>query len=140
MLLGERVTAAPVPVPESDTTSGELVALLTTDTLPAALPIVLGAKVTLNVALLWAGRVSGSERPLMLKPPPVTVAREIVMFTVLRKVTLCVVALPTVAFPKFMLVGLADNCEAMLLPVFARRSRSKRTKAHAALKSGPHAH
>jgi len=40
-----------MPLPESVMVAGELVALLTTETLPVALPATVGAKITLNVVL-----------------------------------------------------------------------------------------
>ena len=64
----------PAPVPESETVAGELVALLTTERLPVALPATDGAKVTVKVALWPAATARGRESPLMLKPVPVTLA------------------------------------------------------------------
>ena len=62
------------PVPDRETVAGELVALLTTDKLAVALPVAVGAKVTLKVVVWPAVRVKGKEIPLVLKPDPVTVA------------------------------------------------------------------
>ena len=62
------------PVADRETVAGELVALLTTDKLPVTLLVVVGAKVTLKVAVWPAVRVKGKEGPLVLKPDPVTVA------------------------------------------------------------------
>ena len=53
-------------------TAGELVALLTTLTLPVKLPDVVGSKITLNVALCPAAKVRGGVSPLALKPAPET--------------------------------------------------------------------
>ena len=97
------------PVPESETVAGELVAVLTTETLPAALPAAVGAKVTLKVALRRAARLRGSESPLMLNPAPVTDACETVTLCVplFLSVTVSVLRLPTVTVPKLRLVGFA---------------------------------
>jgi len=73
-LAGLAASNKPAPVPESETVAGELVALLTTERLPVALPATVGAKVTVNVALWPAATVRGRERPLTLKPVPLTLA------------------------------------------------------------------
>ena len=70
------------PLPESDTAAGELVAVLTTETQPEALPVTVGAKVAVKLVLWPAVRVRGSESPLMLNPEPVTVACETVTLPV----------------------------------------------------------
>jgi len=59
------------PVPESEIVAGELVALLTTDTLPATLPATVGASPIFSETLCPAARLSGSEKPLKVKPAPV---------------------------------------------------------------------
>ena len=43
-------------------------------TLPLALPVALGAKVTVNVALLEASTASGVVMPLSVNPLPLTAA------------------------------------------------------------------
>ena len=50
-LVGLTVKAGWTPLPESVMVAGELVALLTTETLPVTLPATVGAKTTLNVEL-----------------------------------------------------------------------------------------
>src|SRR3989442_12593413 len=60
------------PVPVKGMVLGELGALLTSETLPDALPVVVGANCTLKVLDCPGGRVSGNVSPLMLKPAPVT--------------------------------------------------------------------
>jgi hypothetical protein len=99
---------ARVPVPERETTVGELEALLVTETGPVADPLVVGLKVTLNMLLWPAARFSGNESPLMLNPAPLTVAWLIVRppVPVLFSDTGCVLLLPTSTFPKAMLEGL----------------------------------
>ncbi len=81
-LMGVVPSESLTPVPESETTAGELVAALTTEMLPEALPLTVGVKVAVKVVLWPAVRVSGSEGPLMLNPAPVTVAWETVTLPV----------------------------------------------------------
>jgi len=81
-LVGVALSRSVTPVPESETRAGELVAVLTTETLPEALPVTVGAKVAVKLVLWPAVRVRGSERPLMLNPVPVTVACETVTLPV----------------------------------------------------------
>ena len=85
--LASRVPGAK-PVPEIEIVLGELEALLTMLTLPLALPEAVGAKINVRVAVWPLANVAGTERPLMLKPAPVTVASEIV--TLLAPVLLSV--------------------------------------------------
>src|SRR5438552_3125112 len=73
-LLGLAESRSVAPVPESDTVAGELVALLTTEMLPVALPAAAGVKAAPN-EVLWPGvRVKGRDNPVMLKPSPAVVA------------------------------------------------------------------
>ena len=65
-LPGLAVSCAAVPVPVSETFAGELEALLTTETFPAAAPIVEGAKVRVKEALPPAASVAGSVKPLIV--------------------------------------------------------------------------
>ena len=62
------------PKPESETWAGELLALLTTEMLPVAVPPAVGAKTALKLVLCLGLRVSGSASLRMLKPGPVTFA------------------------------------------------------------------
>ena len=48
--------------------------MLTTERLPVTLPVVVGVKATLKVAVWPAFRVKGKESPLVLKPDPVRLA------------------------------------------------------------------
>jgi len=82
--------AGEVPVPESATTKGEFVALLTTVTLPARLPVEAGAKLTLKEAVCPAARLKGSAIPLVVKPAPLSMICEMetLEFPVLEIVTL----------------------------------------------------
>ena len=74
ILVGAAPSRVVMPVPDRVITAGELVALLTTETPPVMLPVVVGAKVALIVMLWPAASVNGRDSPLMLKPVPVTVA------------------------------------------------------------------
>ena len=65
---------AATPVPLKGIATGELGALLSSETEPVALPEVLGAKTALNVMLFPAAIVTGTVRPVMLKPGPETLA------------------------------------------------------------------
>jgi hypothetical protein len=53
---------------------GEPGALVTSDTEPVTLPEELGANIALNVVVLPGAIVTGTTRPLMLKPVPDTLA------------------------------------------------------------------
>ena len=70
--LAERKSAVLVPVPDSVSIVGELVALLPTATLPLKVPAVAGVKTTLKTAFAPDVRVRGRESPLVLKPVPAT--------------------------------------------------------------------
>ena len=99
------------PVPDKATTAGEFVALLDTDTLPLALPAVVGANVTSSVAVWLGVSVVPAFTPLALNPVPEGVTLEIVTleFPLLVKVTLNVLLLPSFTFPKLKLVALAPS-------------------------------
>ena len=98
---------------------GELVALLPMVTLPVALPVEEGARVTFNVALCPAAIVCPEYTPLALKPAPETLTLEIVtpelpkLVTVADKVRL----LPIVTLPKPKLDGLAARLVDAVLTV-----------------------
>src|SRR3989441_13002707 len=89
---------------------GELVALLTSETLPVAVPAVVDAKTTLKLAVCPAAKVSGAVRPLALKPLPETLICEMLTLELpeVVRVTVCgVLWLPTGTLPKLRLGGLA---------------------------------
>lgn len=82
--------------------------MLTTEILPVAAPVAVGAKMVENDALLPALIVIGMFAPLVLNPVPegeawVTVK---VAFPELVSVTVWVPLLPTDTLPKAMLAGL----------------------------------
>jgi hypothetical protein len=100
-----------IPVPLSEIVAGELVALLTTVTLPARLPAEAGVNVTLKEVDWPAARFSGSVIPLVLNPVPVALTCEMEMleFPVLEIVTLCVALVPVVRLPKLSDAGDAES-------------------------------
>ncbi len=71
--------------------------MLAMETLPVALPVAEGANCPLNVVFCPAASVSGTDKPVMLKPVPEVLAAEIVTLAVpeLLNVKVCVPLLPT---------------------------------------------
>ena len=67
---GLAVSCPWVPLPDMATTDGEACALLVIETLPAALPGDVGAKVVIKEALAPGMIVMGVAAPLMLYPGP----------------------------------------------------------------------
>jgi hypothetical protein len=65
------------PLPERERFVGEFEALLTTEMLPLAAPVVAGVKVAVNDVLCPAGRMKDEESPLTAKPAPVTLLPKI---------------------------------------------------------------
>ena len=106
------------PVPDRVRLLGELVALLATEMLPVKVPVVVGAKTTLKVAMVPDVKVSGKESPLVLKPVPVTAACDTVtlLVPVFESVTSRVPLLPTLTFPKPRLRGPAERRVVMPVP------------------------
>lgn len=100
-----------VPEPLSVTVVGELVALLTNETVPLAVPLLNGAKVTVTVWLEPAANVNGKLSPLRLKPDPIRLAEETVTaeLPVLLSVTALLAELPTTTEPYDSDVGEADR-------------------------------
>jgi len=108
-------------VPDRETVAGEFVALLDIDTLPLALPAVVGLNVTFSAAVwLGASTVPGLT-PVVLNPAPVGVTFAIVTFEfpLLVNVTLKVLPLAIGTLPKLKLVGLTPSnwVEASPLPL-----------------------
>ena len=86
-------------------------ALLDIDTLPLALPAVVGLKVTFSVAV-WLGTSTVPEfTPVALNPVPLGVTLAIVTFEfpLLVNVTPRLLLLPSCTLPKLKLVGLTPN-------------------------------
>jgi len=98
------VAAAPVPV--SDSTAGEFPALLANESVPAAVPELVGENCTAMGTLWPAGMVNGKDIPLTVNSELVVVAEEI---TTLEpealRVADIVVLDPTATLPRFALAG-----------------------------------
>src|SRR2546426_25701 len=90
---------------------GELAALLTSEMLPDALLVAVGANCTLKVLDCPAATVSGKVSPLMLKPAPVTGPCAMVRMAPPEfvKARLCTPALPTSTLPKLTLGGVTES-------------------------------
>ena len=100
---------------------GELGASLTSETLPDALPVAVGANCTLKVLDCPGGRVSGKVSPLMLKPAPVTLPCAMVKLALpeLVKVRFCTPVVPTSTLPKLTLGGVTESCGCTPVPLRA---------------------
>src|ERR1700736_2687748 len=87
--------------------AGELVALLLTVILPAAVPLAEGANVEVSVVVRPGARVMPLA-PVVLKPAPATITCAMVTleFPPLLMVMFCVVLLDTFTLPKFKLLTL----------------------------------
>ena len=110
MLAGESDSVPAVaPVPLSATFTVGFEAFEVIDRVEVMAPAVAGANVTDRFTLEPAARVYGKVMPLRLKPDPVTLAAETLTLEppVLDTVSVCVWLLPTVTFPRFMLLGVA---------------------------------
>ena len=95
--------------------------MLVMETLPVALPVAEGANCPLKVVLCPAASVSGTDKPVMLKPVPEVLAAEIVTLAVpeLLKVKVCVPLPPTSTLPKLKLEGLAVSVPCTPVPLNA---------------------
>jgi hypothetical protein len=95
--------------------------LLVMETLPVALPVAEGANCALKVVFCPTARVSGTDKPVMLKPVPELLAAEIVTLAVpeLLNVKVCVPLLPTSTLPKLKLEGLAVRVPCTPVPLNA---------------------
>src|SRR5947209_19308216 len=97
---------------------GELGASLTSETLPDALPVAVGANCTLKVLDCPGGRVSGKVSPLMLKPAPVTLPCAMVKLALPELVRMSVWSrvLPNSTLPKLTLEGATQSCGCTQVP------------------------
>src|SRR5437879_9145267 len=112
--------------PLSAMVAGELLALLTTDTLPITLPAAVGANAAFSAIVGFGfSTVPDATRPAV-NPVPVTVTLEIVTFELplFVSVTLNELVLPTFTFPKFKLVGFAPSTKVGAMPVPLREMAS----------------
>lgn len=112
-----RVAATPVPLREI--VVGELGALLTSVIDPVTLPAALGPNTALNVVAFPAPMVTGAVIPVVLKPAPVTVTEEIVTVALppFVRLMVCELFVPVVTLPKAAVVGVADNCGCVPVPL-----------------------
>ena len=122
MLEGMTEICGCTPVPLREITEGELVAVLTTVTLPETLPAEVGAKLTLRLADCPAARLRGSVIPLALYPAPLALICEMetVELPVLEIVTLWAAVEPVARLPKLREVGVVESWSAVETPVPAR--------------------
>ena len=110
-----------MPDPDKAITSGEPGALLAIETLPVALPAVVGENFAVNDVLCPAVSVSGAARPVMLNPVPDALPCDIATLAVPEffKVTLTDPLEPTSKLPKLMLVGFAVRLPCTPVPLSA---------------------
>jgi hypothetical protein len=109
--LGVSWSVCAVPLPDNAIVVGEFVALLTTETLPEAVPADAGEKAAVNVALCPAARVSGTAKPPAVNPAPVTATCErlTLLLPVLVSTTDCELLAPKSTLPKFSEVALVES-------------------------------
>ena len=122
MLVGLAVRDPDVtPLPDNTILSDGLDAVLVIAMLPFTFPLVVGAKVTVNVVLCPAGSVSGKLSAVRPKPVPMAEACEIVTLELLPLLRVIVLAwlFPTCTFPKLTLAGFAAS-EDTIKPLPAR--------------------
>lgn len=101
--------------------SGELGALLLSETEPVTAPPTVGAKTTLNVVFEPVGIVSGVLRPVIVKPAPVTAACEIMTLAVplFVRLIVCELLFPVETLPKPAVLGTAPSCACVPVPLNA---------------------
>lgn len=110
-------TDAGIPVPPTESTAGELEALLTNEIEPEAVPAACGVNVTVNGTLLPAAIVVGSEMPLRANSGLLRLTEDTVTLPpVALSVTERLVLVPTATFPKLRLVWFNANCP-LVVPV-----------------------
>jgi hypothetical protein len=107
------------PVPDTATEFGELVALLTTVTVPLALPVTLGANTTFRFAVCPAESVVPLIPLVTLNPEPLTLICEMVKleFPVFFAATSSGIDPPRISLPKFKLVVASEIVRVAVVPV-----------------------
>jgi hypothetical protein len=108
-----------IPVPDTATEFGELLALLTSVTVPPALPVTLGANTTFKFAVC-PGEIVVPLIPLVtLNADPVTLICEMVRleFPVFFTATSSGIDPPRISLPKFKLVVASEMVRVALAPV-----------------------
>src|SRR5437870_1696707 len=100
---------------------GELAALLTSEMLPDALPVAVGANCTLKVLDCPGGRVTGNESGRVPWRDTVTVSWAMVRLALpeLVKVRFCTPVLPTSTLPKLTLGGVTESWGCTPVPLRA---------------------
>ena len=118
-LVGLIVSWGCVPVPLSETDSGEFGALLTMEMLPLAFPAEVGANFAVNDVPCPAFSVIGVAKPLMLNPAPEALAEDTTTLAVpvFVNVTATETVAPMTKLPKLMLPGLALSRPWVPMPV-----------------------
>ena len=108
-----------VPVPASETFSGEFGALLAIESVPVSFPAAFGSKFTVYCTDWFGVSVSPDADPLKLNPVPETDTLEILAFAlpVLVTVTDCVAALPDFTLPKLKVVVLGESATFDVTPL-----------------------
>lgn len=98
---------------------GDPVALLTTDTLPLALPDAVGANNTVRVSACEGDRVTGNEPALTENAEPLAVTWVILTFAfpVFVSVTVLELEAPVFTLPKLRLEVLAERVSVVAVPV-----------------------
>jgi hypothetical protein len=106
-------------VPLREIVEGELVAVLTTVTLPERLPAEVGANVTLKEADCPAARLRGRVSPLVLYPAPLALICEMetLELPVFEIVTLLAAVEPVARLPKLRDVGVVESWSVVEAPV-----------------------
>ncbi len=110
------------PVPERARDVGELEALLVNEMFPETAPAVVGANFTLNTMELFALTLTGVvSRPIEKADDPLMLACEIVNVALpgFEIVTVCVLLVPVLTFPKAALAGFSEICGAGAAIAFA---------------------
>src|SRR5260370_18963043 len=119
MLEGMAEICGCTPVPLREMMEGELVAVLTTVTLPERLPAEVGAKVTLREPDCPAARLRGRVSPLVLYPAPLALICEMetLELPVFEIVTLLAAVEPVARLPKLRDVGVVESWSVVDAPV-----------------------
>ena len=111
VVLGVSWSVWATPLADKAIVAGEFVALLMTETLPVTLPAVSGVKVMVKLALCPAAKVSGTAKPVAVKPAPDTATCETLtlLLPVFVSTTVCEPLPPTSTLPRFKEVALAES-------------------------------
>lgn len=116
--LAPSTKVAAVPVPLRPIAVGDPETFVVSEMLPERLPAVVGAKTALNDMVLLGVTVC-AEKPVTLKPAPVTLSDETTRFTVpvFFTVIVCELFVPSTTLPKVTLEGVIDMAGSAPLPL-----------------------